>query len=445
MLHVMLDCLDDDDGIINHDANGQHQAEQRQVVQAKSECCHDGERADDRHRHRNQRDDRRPPVLQKQQHHDGDEQHGITEGLEHLGNRLIDERRGVVNNRVIQTVGESALHLLHLRADVVRGLQRVGARQLIDRQRHRRLAVERAGLVVPLGTQLDLRHVGQADDSAVSVGLEDRVTELLDIDEPAHRAHRVLEHLPARHRRLAELAGGDLRVLLLDGAGHVGRGQAAGLHLHRIEPDAHAVVALAEIGDVADARKAREFVLQLNRGVVAQVKIVASEVGRKQVDDHQHAGRFLFHRHAAALDEVGQDRLGQRDAVLHQHLRHIEVDAVLKRHGQGVGAVVGALRGHVEHALDAVDLLFDGSGHRVGDDLRIGAGIDGVDFDGGRRDFRVLRDRQGEQGDAAGQHDDDRQHRREDGPVDEERGEHGRLLRTARVSRVGFTHAFRET
>ena len=63
------------------------------------------------------------------------------------------------------------------------------------------------------------------------------------------------------------------------------------------------------------------------------------------------------------------------DAVLHQHLGHVEVDAVLEGDGQGVGAVVGALRGHVHHALDAVDLLLDRRGDGVGDDLGAGAGI----------------------------------------------------------------------
>ena len=45
-------------------------------------------------------------------------------------------------------------------------------------------------------------------------------------------------------------------------------------------------------------------------------------------------------------------------------------------------------------SLDAVDLLLDGRGHRVGHDLGVGPGIDGRHLDGGRGDLRVLRDRQ---------------------------------------------------
>ncbi len=59
-------------------------------------------------------------------------------------------------------------------------------------------------------------------------------------------------------------------------------------------------------------------------------------------------------------------------AVLHQHLGHVQIDAHLEGDRQRVGAVVGALRRHVEHVLHAVDLLLDGRGHRVGHHLGIG-------------------------------------------------------------------------
>ena len=129
---------------------------------------------------------------------------------------------------------------------------------------------------------------------------------------------------------------------------------------------------------------------------------------------------------AGLLDHVGQERQGQVDAVLHQHLGEVQVDARLEGHGQGVGAVVVRLRDHVHHVLDAVDLLLDGGGHRLGDDLGVGAGVGALDDDARRRDLRVLRERQVEDGDGAGQGDDDRQHRGEDRPVDEEVREHCR-------------------
>ena len=70
---------------------------------------------------------------------------------------------------------------------------------------------------------------------------------------------------------------------------------------------------------------------QLDGRIVAQIQVVAAVVGREQVDDHQHAGRFLLDRNATPLDQVGQDRLGQRDAILHHHLGHVQVGARLER------------------------------------------------------------------------------------------------------------------
>ena len=126
------------------------------------------------------------------------------------------------------------------------------------------------------------------------------------------------------------------------------------------------------------------------------------------------------------LDHVGQQRHGQADAVLHQHLGQVQVDAVLEGDRQGVGAVVGALRRHVHHVLDAVDLLLDRRGDRLGDHLRAGAGVLA------RRPARWAARSAGycaigsvNEREPPGQRDHDRQHRGEDRPVDEEAGEHG--------------------
>ena len=43
-----------------------------------------------------------------------------------------------------------------------------------------------------------------------------------------------------------------------------------------IEPDPHAVVALAEHGDVADARQPCQLVLDLEQRVIAQIELVVA-------------------------------------------------------------------------------------------------------------------------------------------------------------------------
>ena len=75
----MFDRLDHDDRVVDDDADRQHQAEQRQVVQAESHAGHHGKRADDGHGHGDQRNDRRPPVLQEHEHDHGHQDHGVAQ------------------------------------------------------------------------------------------------------------------------------------------------------------------------------------------------------------------------------------------------------------------------------------------------------------------------------------------------------------------------------
>jgi len=48
---------------------------------------------------------------------------------------------------------------------------------------------------------------------------------------------------------------------------------------------------------------------------------------------------------------------------LRQHLRDIEVGADPERHGDGEFAIARGLAAHVEHVLDAVDLLLQRCRH----------------------------------------------------------------------------------
>src|SRR5258708_362432 len=113
-----------------------------------------------------------------------------------------------------------------------------------------------------------------------------------------------------------DLAGGHLHVLFAYGGDHVAgreveRGQLVGPN-----PDAHAVVLLAENADVADAVHAGDLVLDLDGGVVADVELVVAVVGRVDADDEEDVGVALARGDAGLLDHVGQHRQREVDAVL---------------------------------------------------------------------------------------------------------------------------------
>ena len=132
------------------------------------------------------------------------------------------------------------------------------------------------------------------------------------------------------------------------------------------------------------------------------------------------SGDFFLHGHADALHLFRQPRQRDRDAVLHQHLRLVDIGAGLEHDVDLRRAVAGRLRHHVDHVVDAVDLLLDRRGDGLGHDLGRGARIGGGHLDGRRRDLRKFSDRQRAKRDRADKRQDDRKHAGEDRPVDEE-------------------------
>ncbi len=155
------------------------------------------------------------------------------------------------------------------------------------------------------------------------------------------------------------------------------------------------------------------------RRIVGDEQAVARLVGRIEVHDHHQVGRALGHRHADIAHVDGQPRLRDRDAVLHLHLGDVEIGAEIEGHRDREASVRRRVRRHVDHVLDAVDLLLDRRHHGRGDDVGAGAGILPGHVDDRRRDLRILRDRQARERHAADDHEHDRDDGGEDRTIDE--------------------------
>ena len=137
-------------------------------------------------------------------------------------------------------------------------------------------------------------------------------------------------------------------------------------------------------------------------------------------------GVDFLHLHAEALDVLRQPRQRVLDAVLRQHLRDVQVGADPEGHRDRELAVAGRLAAHVEHVLDAVDLLLERRRDRSRRPSRPMRRDRCRDLHRRRHDLRILRDRQDGERAKPDQGHEDAEHRREDRPVDEEVGEaHG--------------------
>ena len=97
VVDVPLDVLDHDDRIVDDEAGRERDAEQRQRVDREAEQLHERERADERDRNRDRRNQRRPPVLEEQEHDEDDQPDRFEQRGDDLADRL-GRRPRVVSN-----------------------------------------------------------------------------------------------------------------------------------------------------------------------------------------------------------------------------------------------------------------------------------------------------------------------------------------------------------
>jgi hypothetical protein len=304
------------------------------------------------------------------------------------------------------------LDLLHGPADLVGDLDRVRAGRLEDRDGDGLLVVEQRAQRVFGGAELDAGDVAQARHRAIRAVLMMMSPNSSSLCRRPCALTDSCRSTPGRIRRGADHAGGGLDVLGADLVDDIAGRKAVLGHLLRIEPDAHRIVAGAEQLDLADAVDARQPVLDVEHGVVAQIGHVVAAVRRQQVHDHGQVGRALDRGHAEAAHFFRQPRLGLADAVLDQLLCLVGVGAELEGDSQRHHAVGRRLAAHVEHVLDAVDLLLDRRRHGLGNDFRIGAGIVARAPRRSAARHRDIPRSAGSQRDQAGEEDHDGQTRR---------------------------------
>ena len=272
LFDISLDVFHHHDGIVHHDTNRQHQPEQAQGIQREAQQVENTERAHYRYRHRNQRDYRRAPGLQEQDHHQHDQHHRFQQRLHHSADRVAYKHRRVVRRRPFHIVRESCGQFVHFGAYRVRQIDGVCPRRLEDTNPDRVFIVQLGAQRVAAGPHLDTRHVAQSDDRTILRGFQDNVAELVFGMQAALGVNGDQEIALFRQRLGAKLPGGHLHVLLLHRRDHVRSGQPAGRDLVRVQPDAHRVFTRAENLNLPHTGQTRQLVLHLQRGVVTHIQ-----------------------------------------------------------------------------------------------------------------------------------------------------------------------------
>ena len=145
LLDVAVDVLDHDDGVVDDEADGEHQRQQREQVDGVAERQQREHHADQRQRDGDDRDQRRAQIAEEQEDDDDDDQRRLEQRLLHLLDRGVDELGGVVGDGRFQPGGQLALDVGEGLAHVGDDGQRVGGRRGEDADEHRLQPVEHGG------------------------------------------------------------------------------------------------------------------------------------------------------------------------------------------------------------------------------------------------------------------------------------------------------------
>src|ERR1051326_750123 len=212
---VALDVFDDDDSVVHHKTSGQRDSEQRERVNGKAQQFHEGKGPNQRNRNGDRRNDGGASFLQEDENHQHHENDGFEQSDQNVFNGFADNF-GRVESHLHMHAGWKVLgELIYDRESIAIHLERVSIGELRDADADRRLmSVELEIGAVVLGAELDVAHVFELDQSAIGCGAHDDIGKLIGIGKPADRANANLIILAVGRRRLAELAGSNLQVLL---------------------------------------------------------------------------------------------------------------------------------------------------------------------------------------------------------------------------------------
>ena len=176
-LDVAGDVLDHDHRVVDHEARGDGEGHQREVVQAEAQRVHDGEGADDRDGHGHARDEGGGGAAQEQEDDEHHEDHGEHELELDVVDRGANGGGAVRQHRDLHGGGQRALELRQELLHAIDHLDEVGPRLSLDIDDDGRTGAHPRRLPEVLGVVHRVGDVGEEHGGAVTVGDDERPVE----------------------------------------------------------------------------------------------------------------------------------------------------------------------------------------------------------------------------------------------------------------------------
>ena len=261
-LHASVDVLEHDDRIVHHEADREHETEQGENVDRESHRCHHQERRDDRHGDRERGDQRGAHVAEEQVDHHQHQHQRDDQRDQHLLHRFLDEYRAVEVDLEACAGRKVRSQTLDLVPDVLRDLERIRLRDLLDGDADAGHAIRARNAPFVLSGETHVGHLVEPHQVAVRPAADRKLAEFLLGGEPGVGAQREFA------LRGFEPARRELYVLTAQCRLDVGDGEPARGQRLAIEPDPHRVAPGAV---QPDARHARQHAQPLDQDALTVV------------------------------------------------------------------------------------------------------------------------------------------------------------------------------
>lgn len=408
---VAVGVLEDDDRVVHHDADGEREREQREVVDREAEEVHDRERPDDAGGDREAGDDRGAEVPQEEEDDEDDEPGGDEQRLLGVADGALHEHRPIEADVDVHAGWQRTLDHRQLGAHYVGHLNQVGLRLAHDTNGDRGRSLEAQDAALVLGAELHARDVAQLHRLPVAAR-DGEVRELVCRLQLAERADGELAPLGL------DAASRDLDIAGADRGLDVLHREPARAQLGGGEPDAHREAPLPDDLCAPHAGHRLQARLDETVGDVRELEEVVVVAGEREVEERLGVGVLLG-------DHRLEDLLRQPPAHARHLVAHVLRDgldvAVEVELERDVAELLGAGGGERAEPGHGVELLLQDVRDRRLHDARIGAAEKGGDGDDGRIDVRKLADGELRVTDRAEEHErgahHDGEHRAADGEI----------------------------
>ena len=384
-----MDGFDDDDRVVHHRTDGEHQCEEGQQVDREARERKEGERTDQRYEDRDGRNQRRAYILQEDINHQYDEDDGLDQGLDYFVDRSVQVVVDAHQRTDFDAFGQILADLGEQCVDLLYGLRGVRTCGLEDERRNAGIAVDKAVISVGLLSQFDVGHVFQTQYLTVGSGSNHDLSELFGSHFTATILHGILERIVGV---LAERTGCRFDVLFRQDGRNIRRDQFILGHYVRFHPDTHRIVR-SQDDELTHALNTEYLGLDIDVHIVGEERLVVGTVGAAKGEDFQHRRLALHGRHTD-FGNLGRERSGcRRYFVLHIDGGHVRIGALFEIDRDRSATGVRCFGFDVHHVLHAVDSLLERNDDALLDGFGAGARIAGTHHHRRGRDVGVLLDR----------------------------------------------------